>query len=167
VLRQLLVSELPGAGLGGRVGLSLYLFKWKAVTFGVTGEVLTGLSSSAPQQAATVSLPDGSTATLVAVNERLTSGDGQLSLNFGSGHGWSYLSGGVGRSQWSLVPAGSSSAAPDAQVLPTTNYGGGARWSIKRHLGFSLDVRVYELQPGMTGSPRTRLFVVGAGLFLK
>jgi hypothetical protein len=56
--------------------------------------------------------------------------------------------------------------------LPTVNYGGGAHWSIKRHLGFSLDLRLYEIQPGTAtivgpGSLRTRLLVFGAGIFLK
>ncbi len=162
--RGLTVGELPGAGLGGRVALHLYVFKWKAITVGVGGEVLAARSGSTP--------PD-TTVGLTPVNERLTSADGQLSCNFGSAHGWSYLSGGVGRSQWSIVPAGQPAAAADAETLPTVNYGGGAHWSIKRHLGFSLDVRLYEIQPGSVtmagqpGSPRTRLLVFGAGIFMK
>jgi hypothetical protein len=161
--RPMQIGELPGAGFGGRVGVHVYLLKWKVITFGVGGEVLSARSSSTP---ADPSLE------LVPVSERLTSGDGQVSFNFGSGHGWSYLSGGFGRSQWSIVPAGQPAAAADAESLPTTNYGGGAHWSIKRHLGFSLDVRLYEIQPGSAtstggGSPRTRLLVVGAGIFLK
>lgn len=151
------VGELPGAGFGGRVGVHAYLFKWKAITFGVGGEVLSARSTSAPDPSLD----------LVPVTERLTSGDGQVSFNFGSGHGWSYLSGGFGRSQWSIIPAGQTPAPADIETLPTTNYGGGAHWSIKKHLGFSLDVRVYEIKPGSSGSPRTRLFVVGAGIFLK
>jgi hypothetical protein len=161
--RLLSVGELPGAGLGGRVGVHLYLLKWKAMTIGLGGEVLVGRSTSTPTD---------TTSGLVAVNERLTSADGQVSFNFGSAHGWSYLSGGMGRSQWSIVPAGSPPTTADAESLSTANYGGGAHWSIKRHLGFSLDVRLYEIQPGTPtsvgpGSPRTRLLVAGAGIFLK
>ena len=161
--RQLQVGELPGAGFGGRIGVHVYLFKWKAITVGVGGEVLSARSSSTP--------PDDSQG-FVPVNERLTSADGQLSLNFGSAHGWSYLSGGIGRSQWSIIPAGQAPTSSDTETLPTTNYGGGAHWSIKRHLGFSLDVRLYEIQPGSptavtSSSPRTRLLVFGAGVFLK
>jgi hypothetical protein len=161
--RDLVVGELPGAGLGGRVGVHLYLFKWKVITVGVGGEVFAARSTNTP--------PDG-TQGLVAVTERLTSADGQVSLNFGSAHGWSYLSGGVGRSQWAIIPSGQPSTSADAETLPTTNYGGGAHWSIKRHLGFSLDVRLYEIQPGSAtiaapASPRTRLLVFGAGIFLK
>ncbi len=165
------VTELPGAGLGGKVGVHLYFFKWKAVTVGVGGEALVGHSSSTPESPA-LTLLDGTMIPLVAVDERLTSADGQLSLNFGTGHGWSYLSGGVGRSHWSVHPAGQPETAADRESLPTINYGGGARWFAKKHLAFSLDVRVYEIQPGTAtatapGSPRTRLFVVGAGISLK
>src|SRR4051812_5508481 len=125
--RQLSVGELPGAGLGGRVGVHLYLLKWKAMTIGLGGEVLVGRSTSTPIDTASA---------FVAVSERLTSADGQVSFNFGSAHGWSYLSGGMGRSQWSIVPAGSLPTTADAESLPTVNYGGGAHWSIKRHVGF-------------------------------
>jgi hypothetical protein len=160
--RQLTVGELPGAGLGGRVGVHAYLFRWRAITFGVGGEVFSAKSSSTPDPSLN----------LVPVAERLTSGDGQISFNFGSGHGWSYLSGGFGRSQWSIIPAGQPAGSADSELLSTANYGGGAHWSIKRHLGFSLDVRLYEIQPGSPtsigpGSPRTRLLVAGAGIFLK
>jgi hypothetical protein len=160
--RDLSVGELPGAGLGARVALNFYLFRWKVITVGVGGEVFAARSSSTP--------PEGTS--FAAVSERLTSGDAQVSFNFGSAHGWSYLSGGIGRSQWSIVPAGQSATPADAETLPTANYGGGAHWSIKRHLGFSIDVRLYEIQGGTPtairpGSPRTRLLVVGAGLFVK
>ena len=160
--RNLSVGELPGAGLGARAALHFYLFRWKAITVGAGGEVFAARSSSAP--------PEGTS--LAAVSERLTSGDAQVSFNFGSAHGWSYLSGGIGRSQWSIVPAGQASTSADAETLPTANYGGGAHWSIKRHLGFSVDVRLYEIQPGSPtvigpGSPRTRLLVAGVGFFLK
>ena len=156
--QPLQVGELPGAGFGGRVGVHVYLFKWKAVTLGVGGEAFSARSTSTPTDP---------TLGFVPVNERLTSADGQVSFNFGSAHGWSYISGGFGRSQWAIIPAGQSPASADIETLPTGNYGGGAHWSIKRHLGFSLDARLYEIQPGSSGSPRTRLFVVGAGVFLK
>ena len=170
--RGLFVTELPGAGMGGRVGAHVYLLKVKAVTIGVGGDAILGRSSSTPA-AGTVLAADGVTVlTLVPVDERLTSFGSQLSLNFGSGHGWSYISGGIGRSRWSVHPSGQAETSADMQSLPTVNYGGGARWFAKAHLAFSLDVRIYEIQPGSStpsgpGSPRTRLFVVGAGISLK
>jgi len=161
--RGLSVSELPGAGMGGRVSADVYLMKIKATTFGAGADVMLGVSSSTPAEGVTG---------LVAVNERLREASGHVSVNFGSGHGWSYLSGGMGRSRWSLHPAGSAETNADTEALPTVNYGGGARWFAKKHLAFSLDVRIYEIQPGSSdgprpGSPRTRLFVIGAGISLK
>jgi hypothetical protein len=166
------VTELPGAGLGGRLGAHLYVLKWQGITFGVGGEVIVGRSSSTPT-ATTILAADGVTMLpLVPVDEHLRSIGSQVSLNFGSGHGWSYLSGGIGRSRWSLHPSGAAETSADTESLPTANYGGGARWFAKPHLAFSLDVRIYEIQPGTPtaigpGSPRTRLFTVGAGISLK
>ena len=62
--------------------------------------------------------------------------------------------------------------APDVERLKTIDYGGGARWFAKRHLAFSFDVRFYAINPstpvnGLPPSPRTRLFVVGAGVSIK
>lgn len=161
--RGLTVSELPGAGVGGRAGAHVYLLKIRSMTVGLGGEVILGTSSSTPVEGATG---------LVPVDERLRSVSGQLSVNFGSGNGWSYLSGGMGRSLWSLHPAGAASTSADTEALPTVNYGGGARWFIKKHLAFSVDGRIYEIQPGSPvgprpGSPRTRLLVIGAGVSLK
>src|SRR5437879_1607633 len=42
--RVLQVPELPGAGFGGRAGLHLYVLKYRAVTFGLGGEVTLGKS---------------------------------------------------------------------------------------------------------------------------
>jgi hypothetical protein len=139
------------------------LFKYRGVTVGVGGELMRGTSSSTPADPASG---------LVAVDERLTTMASQLSLNFGSGRGWSYLSGGIGQSRWSLHPSVAPETIADTEWLPTANYGGGARWFAKRHLAFSFDLRLYEIQPGTSfagrpGSPRTRLFVVGAGVSLK
>jgi hypothetical protein len=161
--RALTVTELPGAGLGVRAGAHVYFFKYRGVTLGAGGEVMRGASGSTPVDPASG---------LVAVDERLTSVGSQVSFNFGTGHGWSYVSGGIGKSHWSLHPTGAGETSADGEALPTANYGGGARWFAKAHLAFSFDVRIYEIQPGSPvgarpGSPRTRLFVIGAGISLK
>jgi hypothetical protein len=161
---HLTLTELPGWGIGAQGGVHLYRFTWKALTVGAGGEVMVARATSTP--------PESSSATLRPVEERLVSASPQLSFNFGSGHGWSYLSAGIGRSQWSLHPRSESPGPADAEVLPTFNYGGGARWFIKRHLAFSFDVRVYEVQPGSAfgtnaGSPRARVLTIGAGVSVK
>ncbi len=46
--RGLDVSQLPGAGFGGDVGLHLYLFTWKAITLGIGGQLTFARSHEAP-----------------------------------------------------------------------------------------------------------------------
>jgi hypothetical protein len=152
-------GDLPGAGLGIDVGAHLYLVRWRAITFGIGGELLTARARSSP--------PDGQ-----AITERYTSVAPQLSFNFGSAKGWSYLSGGIGPSVWSIVPNGSQPMAADKERLKTINYGGGARWFSKKHLAFTFDVRFYAINPGtptfgFPGAPRTRLLVIGAGVSVR
>jgi hypothetical protein len=157
-------TELPSTGLGGQLGAHVYVFKFKAITVGVGGQAtLTRATRTPPAQAPT----------LKAVTERFRSLGAQLSLNFGAGTGWSYLSGGIGRSNWSIVPEGREPLEGDEESLKTINYGGGARWFAKSHLAFSFDVRLYAINPGVSslpgrdGSPRTTFMVIGAGVSLK
>lgn len=157
--------ELPGSGFGVDVDAQAYAFRWKAVTFGVGGQLTIGRSHASAGTAA-----DGTTAR--AVTERFTSFAPQLSFNFGNGNGWSYVSGGIGPSKWSIVPEGAAPLAADRDRLKTINYGGGARWFLNSRLAFTFDVRFYAIDPGqpelgMPGSPRTKLLILGAGVALK
>jgi hypothetical protein len=109
---------------------------------------------------------------LRAVSERVTYLGPQLSFNFGSGDGWSYLSGGISASRWSIVPDEAAPLPLDEERLKTLDYGGGARWFIRPHLAFSFDVRLYAIAPSsptavLPGGPRTTLLVVGAGVSVK
>ena len=170
--RGLLQAELPGMGLGARAGLHLYLPTLLGLTVVIGGEALIGRSHAEP----TVLLagpPTGATsASLRPVTETFKSISPQLSLNFGNGNGWSYLTFGIGRSVWSIVPSGGEPQPADEDPIQTINYGGGARWFIKPRLAFSLDVRFYDIasvepELGFPGSPRTVLLVIGAGLSIK
>ena len=161
--RGLDVSELPGAGFGVDAAAHVYFLTWKAVTLGAGAQLTLARSHTPPPATA-----DGPR----SVTERFVAIAPQLSLNFGSGDGWSYLSGGVGPSIWSIVPDGEASSPSDQERLKTVNYGGGARWFTKRRLAFTFDVRFYAIDPGTpqlgrAGSPRTTMVIVGAGLSLK
>lgn len=163
--RLLNLRELPGAGLGIDGGAHLAVLKWKATTFGAGVQLTLARSHVSPS-------PADSQAGFRSVTERFTSIAPQLSFNFGSGDGWSYLSGGIGRSAWSIVPDGEARRPADDERLTTINYGGGARWFLKSHVAFTFDVRFYALDSGtpqgnVPGSPRTTLFIAGAGVSLK
>jgi hypothetical protein len=163
--RGLVLGELPGSGFGADVGVHVYLLKWRAITFGLGGQAIAARSRNAVQDA-------GPLAPLRPVTERLVSASPQLSFNFGTGRGWSYLSGGIGRSVWSIHPDAEPEGPADQERLRTFNYGGGARWFAKKHLAFSVDARFYSIDPGTPigarpGSPRTLLLAIGAGVSIK
>ncbi len=163
--RGLDLAELPGAGLGIDAGIHLSVLKWKAVTFGLGGLLTLGRSHSS-------AFNEENQPVRRAVTERFTSLTPQLSLNFGTGDGWSYVSGGIGRSTWTVMPEGGLPQLGDEERLRTINYGGGARWFIKRHVAFTFDVRFHDRDPGtphdgLPGTPRARLIIIGAGMSLK
>jgi hypothetical protein len=160
--RGIAAADLPGHGLGVDGAAHIYLLRLRVLTVGIGGNLMVGRSRSSPLAGTTGR----------AVTERFTSIAPQLSLNFGSGYGWSYLSGGIGQATWFLVPDGATATAADEEKIRTFNYGGGARWFKKKHIGFSFDVRFYAINPGApvgprAGSPRTRLLVIGAGVSVK
>lgn len=159
-------AELPGRGLGADVGLHFYLLRWKAITFGLGGQLTLARGVTSAQAAV------AGAAAIQGLTERFTSVTPQLSFNFGDGDGWSYISGGIGPAQRTLVPLGGAVSEIDELRLRTLNYGGGARWFIKPHLAFTLDVRFHQIDPtegffGLPGSPRSTLLIIGAGVSFK
>ncbi len=154
--RGMQLGELPGVGLGVQVAAHVYVFTWKAVTVGLGGEYARGRATQTPAAGST----------LRPATETFETVSPQLSFNFGTGNGWSYISGGVGPSTWSVVPEGQLPLPEDTDRIRAVNYGGGARWFAKRHLAFSFDVRFYQIDPYLT-SPRTTLLIIGAGVSVK
>jgi hypothetical protein len=111
-------GSVPARGFGFDAGAHVYLFNLGPARLGL-GVNVVGVRGNAVDATATFSL--------IAP---------QLSFNFGSSDGWSYLSLGAGTAQVRAEETGSSSAI---------NAGGGARWFIKRHLGVGFDVRVHMI----------------------
>jgi hypothetical protein len=163
--RGLGVNELPGPGFGVDAGAHVYPLRWGVVTFGFGAQVTAVRARSSGSDA-------GGVAVERPVTGRFLSLAPQLSFNFGSGNGWSYISGGVGPAAVSLVPDGQGSSSSDDERLTTLNYGAGARWFTRPHLAFTLDVRFYAMpagtpRAGFQGSPPVTVFVAGAGISLK
>ena len=163
--RGLSVDELPGRGFGLDAGAHVYLFKWRVITVGVGAQMTLARAASGGvvQDGVEIARP---------VTSWFTAFTPQLSFNFGTGNGWSYISGGMGSSVWSTVPDGQPALPGDEERLTTINYGGGARWFAKAHLAFTFDVRFHSIYPGspqgeLPGSPRATLLVIGAGVSLK
>jgi hypothetical protein len=155
-------SLTPALGLGVEAGAHAYLYRWRVITFGLGGSVHASLGDRSAGELDPD--PDGPT-----LRKRFVALSSQLSFNFGSRDGWSYLSGGLGTSRYSLFALGHE----DPQRRTSTiNYGGGARWFTNNHLALSLDLRFYALAPlAATGtepsSPRMTLMVFSVGASLK
>lgn len=111
-------GHVPARGFGYDVGGHVYLFNIARTRLGLGVSVL-GVRGTATDATATMNV--------VAP---------QLSFNFGTSDGWSYLSVGAGTARVNAEQTGSSSAI---------NAGGGARWFIKRHLGVGFDVRLHRI----------------------
>lgn len=162
--RGLDVRELPGRGLGLDAAAHVYLVRWRAMTIGVGAQLTLARATSSP--------PGQAPGLLRPVTSRFVAFTPQLSFNFGTGDGWSYVSGGLGPSQWSIIPGGADPGPADEERLRVVNYGGGARWFARPHLAFTFDVRFYDIDPGpphfdRPGSPRSRMIVIGAGISVK
>ena len=97
----------------------------------------------------------------------------QVSINFGRKLGWSYLSAGLGVSKvTSRADAVGSTPAievPDAWNS-ALNFGGGARWFMKPHLGAGFDVRFVKLgsrsaTATLPAAKRTQVWNISVGDF--
>jgi hypothetical protein len=133
-------GSVPSRGFGYDVGGHVYLFNLGASRVGL-GVSVIGVRGTATDATTTMNL--------VAP---------QLSFNFGSSDGWSYLSLGAGTARVRAEVTGSSSAI---------NAGGGARWFIKRHLGVGFDLRLYKIAADGDTMHDSMIFAVSVGLSVK
>jgi hypothetical protein len=109
---------VPARGFGFDVGAHVYLFS--------LGPARLGIGANYIEVRGTATDADATLETIAP----------QLSFNFGTSDGWSYLSVGAGTARVNAVASASSSAI---------NAGGGARWFLKRHLAVGFDVRFHMI----------------------
>ncbi|MGE3276185.1 MAG: hypothetical protein AB7O67_13815 [Vicinamibacterales bacterium] len=160
---------LPARSLGLDGSAHVYLAHLGPVTLGAGARlVFVRGTTTAP----VVDDTDGAAANTVPdVTTRFRAFAPEVSFNFGHRRGWSYISGGVGRARVeneATLGATTVTAGPDGWVS-IFNYGGGARWMITRHIGFSFDLRWHQLSgldatETFPGAMRSKLFVAGAGI---
>ena len=156
-------EALPTRGLGLSAGVHVYLLRMRRLTIGVGGEYLKAGDSRTAQPTQGAPAPP-------TVDTRLTAVAPQLSLNFGRGEGWSYLSAGLGTAR--LVSERADAPSGETARTRLLNYGGGARWFNTPHLAFTFDVRFYAISPRETtlsaaGQPRAKFMVLSAGVSFK
>jgi hypothetical protein len=172
-------TELPGRDWGFGFGGTVYPFRAGIVTFGFGVSYLTA-TGAGPSTLTTIT-GTGTAATQVTtdipyVETGITSLLPQVSINFGKKLGWSYLSAGIGRSKVT-----SRLIDPLATVPPTVvpdawnqalNFGGGARWFMKPHIGAGFDVRFIKLSSRsptdtLPSAKRTQVWNISAGISIQ
>jgi hypothetical protein len=160
-------AQLPSNGLGLEVGAHIYPLRGRVVSLGVGASLLFTRSSKAPE----VPEDEEPDPTDPTVRTRIKGFSPQVSLNFGSRRGYSYVSAGIGSMTRAIDATEGvllNEVTGDTRAR-TLNYGGGARWFAGSRLAFSFDLRFYRVaaQDKTTSSvslPQQRFFVGSVGI---
>lgn len=163
---------VPSRGFGVDAGGHVYFATWKQARVGAGASILVARGTA----------PDVFTTLRVLAP--------QVSLNFGTANGWSYLSAGIGGAHLEsrrVTPSAASSSTTTATTTTTTtatstvdgtpvrlnvralNFGGGARWFVSSHMAVGFDIRMHKLaggatKPSGTATPGAMLVAASAGL---
>lgn len=154
--------DMPGRTRTAVGGVHLHLLRRGGLKIGVGAEYLLGTGSN--QRLDPAGKPTGP-----VIRRRLEGPSGQISLNFGRGPSGSYITVGGGPMKFESYL---DDARPTRAGTTTFNYGGGARWSMARHLAFSVDLRFYLTKPATASFDamargRRRVTLLSAGISLK
>jgi hypothetical protein len=159
------VLNLPTRGFGVVAGVHWYPLRVGIMTLGVGGEWVTARRSH------TLNTGTKAAPVNVTANARFSTLAPQISFNFGSRNGYSYISGGIGKADFTVER--NDKPLPDPESgSKTINYGGGARWFVTKHLAVSMDVRFYAINPQLAtvtrpGYPRMTLMAMSAGIAIR
>jgi hypothetical protein len=156
------VEDMPSRAKTLVVGAHLYPLRKGGLKLGVGAEVIRGVSSN--QRLDSTGKEVGP-----IIRRKLEGMSGQLSLNFGKGKGWSYITVGGGPMKFESYL---DDAKPTRAGATTLNYGGGARWFTAGHLAFTVDVRFYLTRPATAtfdavARARRRVTLLSAGISVK
>ena len=148
-------TTIPARGFGLDLGGHIYAGRIGAARLGFGANAMYVRGTATPPAATVQTLPD--------VDATLTTVAPQLSFNFGTADGWSYLSAGVGAQRFRSNQSGP--LAPRSHLtgwMRTVNVGGGARWFTTDHLALGFDLRFH-----VGGTPRTTLVSASVGVALR
>ena len=158
-------DQLPGRGWGLDVGAHVYPVRKGHFALGIGAEIVRAAGSKAPDP------EDETAATDPTIETSFSALVPQVSLNFGTSRGWSYIGGGLAFMRRSTGDVDAELA--DWPRLTGIHYGGGARWFVSQHVAFTFDMRFYRIpEQEAEGTevpfqPKSRMFLITAGLSFK
>ena len=172
-------TSIPTRGYGVDVGAHFYPMQLGPARLGVGVGVLRVRGTASPEPPSSSS---ATASTVPDVDSALTVIAPQLSFNFGSSAGWSYLSAGLGGARVTSVTSAFRQEGTVPEVTPggeansgfrrSTNLGAGARWFAKTRLAVSFDLRIYFVSAGSAegtspGTPRSTLTSASVGVSVR
>lgn len=160
--------RVPQRAFGFGAGAHVYAFRIGVARLGFGVDVLRARGTAVTAASATTTQ---STTTAAATETfhaamTVTTIAPQLSFNFGSHEGWSYLSGGYGAATTHAevnVPVSVGEGGSRNQRASALNIGGGARWFLREHFAVGFDVRFHRLLATGTAA-RTQILGLSVGL---
>jgi hypothetical protein len=172
---------IPERGFGLDVGAHVYLLNLGASRLGVGAQVINirGVTKPVSSAPSTPGTP-AETGQQVQIDLRIVAP--QVSFNFGTREGWSYVSGGIGQTTVVTRTSGAIAGRRESERLNALNIGGGARWFLRSHLAVGFDVRLHRIPSGTAGpieetpppatslasaTPGMMILAVGAGISFK
>lgn len=168
-------TPVPGRAWGLGAAATVYPIRFGIVTIGAGASISTARGKGASLEIIEGSGDEQTTRITPTVRTRVVNIVPQLSVNFGHKLGWSYLSAGVGRTK---VDSSADAIGTAPQVIvpaawnQALNFGGGARWFMKRRLGAGFDVRFIKLgsraaRGELPLARRTQMITFSAGVTIQ
>ena len=173
-------TAVPSRGYAIDVGAHVYVLQLGPARLGIGGMLLRARGTASPGEPDEDEEPSPTgLATTPEVAALLTTVGPQISMNFGSRAGWSYLSAGIGRARMStrtsrFVDEDDEDDVTGAQLIEhgsrsSLNFGGGARWFTRQRLAVSFDVRFHIIGAGgeEPATPGKTLLAASVGVSLR
>lgn len=168
-------TPVPGRAWGLAGAVTVYPLRFGIVTLGVGAAMSSGQGKSDSIEIVQGSGAGETTRITPIVRTQVVSVIPQVSINFGHKLGWSYLSAGLGGTK---VESSADAVGTTPQVVvpaawnQALNFGGGARWFMKRRLGAGFDVRFVKLgtraaSGDIPAARRTQMITFSAGITLQ
>ena len=176
---------LPRRGFGFGAGAHVYLLKLGAARIGIGAEMArtrgtattpapTSTSTTTTTTSSTTTRPALITSAAIDTATTVTLVVPEVSFNFGTRDGWSYLSAGYGTArihgsasgELTGPLTGSATLVHAEGRASAINYGGGARWFIREHMAVGFDLRFHRVAAVGT-QPGVRVFALSVGLSVR
>ena len=164
--------SVPQRAFGFGAGAHVYMFRIGAARLGFGVDVMRARGTARTEASAveTTSTTDEEPTGTFNAAMTVTTIAPQLSFNFGTHEGWSYLSVGYGagttHSEVNVPASFDGDSGSRNRRTSALNFGGGARWFLREHLAVGFDVRFHRLL-GTNAVPSTQMVGLSVGVSIR